>query len=66
MTIAIASASEFPSLATHLWKSRHAITALLLTGLIVMALAQRGEASTCAGTPLTMAELTLPTLTDPV
>ena len=67
MTVAIATApvSGIPDRTTVAWKSRGALIALLVTVLAVAALTERGEAMACDGTPLSVAEATLPNLTHP-
>lgn len=66
MTVAIATLSDFPGQTANRWKSPAALTALLLTALVVMALAGRGEAAGCGGATLTLAEVSLPEPTNPV
>jgi hypothetical protein len=67
MTVAIATAPVFgiPDRPTVAWKSWGAAIPLLIVALAVMALAEPGEAAACEGTPLTIAELTLPDLIHP-
>ena len=65
VAIAITQVPGFPDRLTNLWMSRGVVITLLLTAFAVMALAERGEAATCEGTPLAIAELTLPDLTHP-
>ncbi len=65
VAIAITQAPGFPDRASNLWMSRGVVITLLLTAFAVMALTERGEAATCEGTPLAIAELTLPDLTHP-
>jgi len=65
MTVAIPIMSKFPGGTTNIWKSRSGVMALLATALVVLALAGRSEATGCDGTPLTIAEITLPALIQP-
>jgi hypothetical protein len=67
MTVAIATApvSGIPGRPTFGWKSWGTVIPLLIVALAIMALAERGEAAACDGTPLAIAELTLPDLTHP-
>jgi hypothetical protein len=66
MTVAIANApvSGIPGKTIVAWMSRSAVIAVLVTAFAVVALTERGEATTCGGTPLAVTEVILPVLTD--
>jgi hypothetical protein len=67
MTVAIATVTVFgnPDRTGNGWMSWGVLIPLLVVVLTVMALSERSEAATCGGTPLIVAEATLPVLTPP-
>jgi hypothetical protein len=66
MTVAIENApvAGIPRRRIAVWKPSGALVAVLVTAVAVVALTTgRGEAMACEGTPLKVAEATLPDLT---